>query len=253
MKKALVSVATILVLTACNDSNSPAAADDTPEPTATPLPTGLPDPSASPLPTATPAPTPLPDFGEKGACLVPADAQSTVSSAAGAGCISCTVTTPEAVVSGSLEDSALMAATLSVLPAGGQSDLSLLVELPETVQPDQFGDDFTKPDAPGFVVSFPDPALAAAAVLPEVLFVFLMDGSVVDSVSSGFGFGDSIALGTLLQNINNAQVFLTLDEPSAAYNALRISLTGTVLNTLIEVNVHEACISGVAGSISGDF
>ena len=75
---------------------------------------------------------------------------------------------------------------------------------------------------------------------------------MVESSAYGFGFGDGFALGSVLQEINNAEVYLPVTA-TQSYDAIRLSLTGTVLNTLLDVDVVAACVDGVGGSISGDF
>lgn len=262
MKKVIGLAILALTISACDDSDS-SSADATPSPTPTPTPGTSPEPSASP--TATPTPTPDPDYGEKGACLVPVSTTATTTVATGMGCVVCDVSEPDAVVTASQEDVATMSATLSVLPAGGESDVSLEVALGSTFDPtmpqseevtDELGnvtqEAVPAPDSPGFVVSFPDPSILSAGVLPELLVETLSGGEVVESSSYGFGFGDGFALGTLLLDINNAEVYLPVTA-TQSYDAIRLSLTGTVLSTLLDVNLHAACVTGVGGSISGDF
>lgn len=266
MKKVIGLAILALTISACDDSDS-SSSDATPSPSptpdTTPAPTTSPDPSASP--TATPTPTPDPDYGEKGACLVPVDTDATTSVATGMGCVACGVSEPDAVVTASLEDVATMSATLSLFPVGGESDVALEVALGKTLDPtmvlseevtDEQGvvtqEAVPAPNSPGFVVSFPDPSILSAGVLPELLIETLSGGEVLESSSYGFGFGDGFALGTLLLDINNAEVYLPVTA-TQSYDAIRLSLTGTVLNTLLDVDVHAACVNGVGGSISGDF
>lgn len=266
MKKVIGLAVLALTISACDDSDS-SSSDATPTPTptpgASPEPTASPDPSASP--TATPSPTPTPDYGEKGACLTPVNTDATTAVATGMGCVACGVSEPDAVVTASLEDVATMSATLSLLPAGGESDVALEVALGSTLDPtkplseavtDEQGNVIEEavaaPDAPGFVISFPDPSILAAGVLPELVVETLSGGEVVESSAYGFGFGDGFALGSVLQEINNAEVYLPVTA-TQSYDAIRLSLTGTVLNTLLDVDVVAACVDGVGGSISGDF
>ncbi len=268
MKKIIGLAVLALTVSACDDSDSSSSAAS-PSPTPTPTATPGASPSPSPDPSASPSPTPTPDFGEKGACLVPVSPAATTSVATGMGCVACGVSNPGAVTTLVQDDQATMSATLSILPAAGQSDVSLevslLLEQDPTVIPmseeetDENGNVTQEampigpaPDSPGFVVSFPDPSILSAGVLPELLIETLSEGEVVESSSFGFGFGDGFALGSILQDINNAQVYLPV-QATLKYDAIRLSLTGTVLNTLLDVNVHAACINGVGGSISGDF
>lgn len=269
MKKVIGLAVLALAISACDDSDSSSSAAS-PSPTPTATPGTSPSPSPSPDPSATPTPTPTPtDYGEKGACLVPVSPTATTAVATGMGCLNCSVSEPGAVTTLNQDDAATMSAFLSLLPVGGQSDVSLRVNLALEQDPnvipmteeelDDEGNVVTPsvplgpaPNTPGFVVSFPDPTIIAAGILPELLIETLKGDEVVENAAFGFGFGDGFALGSVLQEINNAEVYLPV-QATQPYDAIRLSLTGTVLNLLIDVNVHDACINGVGGSISGDF
>lgn len=203
----------------------------------------------------------LPDFGNKGACLAPVDPDlATVATETGAGCISCSVDAADAVLAPSEEESATLTAFVQA-PLAADSGVSVVVTLPEVADPavTPEGDDPTAPledrlfapSMPGFSVSFPD-AAAAVGVLPDLTVETLLGGTVVDSVFYAFGFFDSIAVGTFLQDINNAVVYLPV-AATAPYDSMRLTLSGVAANVQLSVNAHNACTFGVGGSISGDF
>lgn len=212
-------------------------------------------------PTAAARVDELPDFGNKGACLTPVDpALATVATETGAGCISCSVEGAEAVLAPSEEEAAALTAFVQA-PLAADSGVSVVVSLPEVADPavtPAGGDPDAPleerqfpPSMPGFTVSFPD-AAAAAGVLPDLTVETLLAGSVVDTTFYAFGFFDSIAVGTFLQDINNATVYLPV-EATAPYDAMRLTLSGVAANVMLSVNAHNACTFGVGGSISGDF
>lgn len=165
----------------------------------------------------------------------------------GAGCVGCTVTMPEAVLSGSTDgDPAIISSSLAVLPVGGVSSVGIRVDLNGQQTPTNRN--------PGFAVSFPDVSALSVGALPDLSIETLLDGVVQDSQSYPFGIvGDSVAIAGLnLLDVNNAIVFLGV-ETSQPYDALRITLGGVAANALIDINVHQAYLDGVSGSVSGDF
>lgn len=207
----------------------------------------------------------LPDFGNKGACLAPVDASfATTSVEVGAACPGCTIDNPDGVLNPDLADAAALYAFLAALPVGGAADLSLSVNLGQVLDPSvvpQPEEDLAEgeeapllfaPEAPGFTVSFPDVAAVSAGVLPDLTVETLLNGEVVDTTFYGFGFFDSLAVASFLQDINNAEVYLPV-AATAPYDAIRLSLTGIVANLSLNLNAHAACTFGVGGSISGDF
>ena len=281
MNKALLLLATLLGVSACGDSSpsrsgqvnndlggsspppssSPAptaspTASATPQATVAPTsaPTASPVVSASPPPSPNPVPTPLPEFGDKGACLVPVSPTTQATVDTGPACLVCNVTNAEAVTSANPDDVAEVTVSLGVIPQGGFADLALTVALEAEQDPTLEPADSASPlpDKPGFLVSFPDPNLLTLGVAPVLTVDALKDGESVATDSYGFGFFDALAVGLIGLDINNAQVYLptTAGQP---YDSVRLSVTGGLATALLNLNVHAACIAGVGGSISGDF
>lgn len=231
-------------------------------PSATPIPTGSPNPSvtpapsASPDPSATPAPTPTPGLAGRVDSGVPAG--STVVVEPGSTCLVCTVSNETAVLDPDWENFATASLQVGALAAiGGLGELVVTVNLPQSIDPTvavpAANGGTTLPDNAGFVVSFPDSTLASLSVLPTIEIAVLLDGEVVGDVTSyGYGFFESLALGTVLQDINNARVYLG-NEASGPYNAIRLTFTASIADLLLNINLHQVAIAGVAGSIAGDF
>lgn len=172
---------------------------------------------------------------------------ATATSDIGPGCLVCSVDNPENVLSGSQQQQALISAMLGILPAGGLSSAGIVVDLNSTQNPSNRN--------PGFDVSFPAPStLLNAGVLPDLTISTLLDGDEVSSTTYAFGIlansvGVSLA-GVLIPN--DAIVFLGT-ETNEPYNQLRIDLTGIAGNVILDINVHQAYLDGISGSIDGDF
>lgn len=246
-----------LLLTACGgDSNdNSSAADDTVTDAA-----DTPDQAAEP----TPAPTPTPPPGQAGQLNLglPTAGSPEVTVTTGPGCLLCNVETPEAVIDGNTDSSALAALNVALLGGGLDSAVSITVDLGTSVDPtvalpldpeDELSATLN-PDQPGFVISFPDVQLVSLSVLPTVTIEALKDGEVVGTPGSyGYGFFEFLALGIVGFDINNAQVFLSVEGVDTDYDALRISFSSALIDLLINVNVHEVGIHGFTGSIAGEF
>jgi hypothetical protein len=247
-----------LFLTACGGDS-----DDTPS-TATDTVTDSADQPNNQAAEPTPAPTPTPPPGQAGQLNlgVPTDASPEVTVTTGPGCLLCNVDTPEAVIDGNTDSSALAALNVALLGGGLDSAVSITVDLGTTVDPtvalpldpeDELSATLN-PDQPGFVISFPDVQLVSLSVLPTITIEALSGGEVVGTPASyGYGFFEFLALGIVGFDINNAQVFLSVEDVDTEYDALRISFTSALVDLLINVNVHEVGIHGFNGSIAGDF
>lgn len=222
-----------------------------PSPSATPTMAPSATPSPSVAPTATPTPTPTP--GEAGRLDQPVPGGSTVTVTAELNCLECDVPESERnlIIDGDQNSFATATVSLGLLTGlVSDAELAVTVNLPTPITPTLAKN--SAPERPGFLVSFPDVTLLSLALLPELEVRTLLDGDEVDSRVYGFGFFNSIALGTILQDINNAAVYLPVDA-TGPYNAVQLRLRSTIANALLSVNIHEAGLAGVGGSISGDF
>lgn len=186
---------------------------------------------------------------------------ASITQGAGPGCLVCSVDNLDAILDGDPEKFGTAHLSLSVLGAGAESDLNLTVKLNQVVDPSvqlpldpaDANSNLVAANAPGFAVSFPDIELASLSLLPTIGIETLKDGEVVnDPQYYPFGIGEFLALGVLAVDINNAHVYLgtAADE---AYDAIRLSMNGSALDLLINVNIHQVGLYGKSGSIEGDF
>lgn len=209
--------------------------------------------------TTAPAPTPPP--GNAGQINLIVDSElATATWAAGAGCLACNVNNPEGVLDPNPENFATMTVNLATLGAGIDSSLGLSVNFARTVYPSvEVPLDANDPESavlpanmPGFVVSFPDVQVASASVSPLITIEALAGEEVVAETTYAFGLGDSLAVGLVFVDINNAAVYLGT-EANAPYDSIRISMSGVLADALINLDVLQAGLHGFSGSVSGDF
>lgn len=113
--------------------------------------------------------------------------------------------------------------------------------------------DLSLPDSPGYVISFPDPNLLSASVLPVIRISVLNGDQIVGEVKEyQWGVLDLIGLGiAALTDINNARVYLNTIA-AGPYDKIRISFGRSLLDLLINIDVHNVGFNGVAGTISGN-
>lgn len=159
-------------------------------------------------------------------------------------CVACSVTDVDNVLTPAFDDFAVVTANvgaLDALPVG--SNIGIDVAYPQLR---------TANNNPGFIVSFPDADLLALGVAPDLTVSTVPGGEVLESASYGFGFFDTIALDTPLQDINNAHVIIGV-AATQDYDGIRFKLTNLVANALLSIDVFGACGDGIKGSISGDF
>ncbi len=254
------AVSTTPAPTGVNATPTPTAApgvSPTPAVSSTPVatPTTAPAPSATPSPSASPAPTPTPGLAGRVDLSVPAGSSVVVT--AGQTCILCDVTNKDSVLDPDWANFATASLQVGLLAAGGFGDLTVQVNLPQVIDPSvplpNASGGTTLPSNAGFVVSFPDPSLLSLSVLPSIEIAVLNGDAVVGDVASyGYGFFESLALGSVVQDINNARVYLGT-AATGPYDAIRLTFTASLADVLLNVNLHQAAIAGVPGSIAGDF
>lgn len=202
------------------------------------------------------------DAGAAGRVELLVDAtNATISQSAGPGCLVCSVDNVDGVLDVDPEQFATAHLSLGLLGAGIDSDLSVTVELGTTVDPalevalDPMDEnsEMVSPSTPGFVISFPDVTLVSLSLLPSIGIETLKDGEVVnDPQYYAFGIAEFLALGIVGIDINNARVFLGAPA-SEPYDAIRLSLSGAVVDLLMNLNIHQVGLNGQIGSIEGDF
>lgn len=252
----------------------------TPAPTVTPsaTPTGTPsstptatptaEPTAPPtvIPTAEPTPTP----GKAGALYlkVPQEGASVDVAVSQFSCLAgfgCGVGNEEAILdpdSGNFADVNLYLSLLGTLVEFAEQEaITITVNLPTTVDPsigipidpNNAESVVLRPESPGFVISFPDPALLSLSVLPEVrISLFNGDEMVGEATQYPWGLLDLIGLGIVaLTDINNTPVYLSTTA-TAPYDKIRISFAGALLDLFVQINVHNVGLNGAPGVISGD-
>ena len=253
--------ASTLGLSACNSDKNDSRAEATPTPAPSASPSPAPTATPTPTPAPTPAPAPTPPPGEAGQLNAPVPVGATIESNAGFGCPACSVSNLEAILDPDPDNFATASVNVALLGTGGQSDLDVIVTLPSPLDPaaelplnpnDPSSPVFAR-DEPGYVISFPDPTLLTLSLAPTIELTTLLDGVVVDGPEFyGFGFFDSLALGTPLQDINNARVFLGVPA-TAPYDAVRLAIYGAAADLLLNIDIHQVGVDGFTGSVSGDF
>lgn len=238
------------------------ATTPSPTPTAGPgtgptlVPTTSPAPTATPLPTAspTPEPTPTPGLAGRVDSGVPEGASVLVN--LGDSCLSCDVVNKDNVLIADWEQFATAQLQVGLLAAGGFGEITVTVNLAQPIDPaleiTSPAGNAVLPDLAGFVVSFEDSPFITLSVLPTIEIAVLNGGTVVGDVRNyGFGLFDLIGIGTLFGETNNARVYLGT-EATAPYDAIRLTLTASVADLLLGINLHQVAVAGVTGSISGD-
>lgn len=234
-------------------------------PSVAPSPTTAVSPTPTTGPTTEPSPTPTPGAAGQVDLLAPTNG-GTVETSSGFSCVVCDVSNAVGALSTDPEDFATAMLSVGLLSAlenegTGSDELTLTVRLPLTLDPaTPFPLDAQNPSAggihpdhAGFVVSFPDSALISLSLLPTISISVLNDNEVVGGPTSyGYGFFEFLALDSPAQDINNARVFLGADA-DAPYNAIRIAFTASVVDALLNINVHQTVAAGTSGSIEGDF
>ncbi len=245
-----IASAAVLSSACSEDSNKNSRADD-----------------PTPTPTVAPAPTAPPAEVEKGQVNILLTANSaTASSAAGTGCVSCGVENLDAILDADPDNFATANLDVALLNAlGSQVDMGAQLQVsaklanavdPGVPLPLDANDPFSAelpPSKPGFVISFPDVSSLTVSLFPTVDIEVLREGEVVGGPQSyGFGFFDAIVVATPLQDINNARVYLGVDA-NEPYDEIRLTLSGSVADLFIPLNIHQTALHGFAGSIAGDF
>jgi len=192
---------------------------------------------------------------------------ATASSSSGTGCVICGVTNLDAILDPNPDNFATANVDVALLNALGEqvdmgAELIVSASLNSLVDPTvEAPIDPTDPTSPllarsqpGFVISFPDVNLLALSVMPTISISTLREGAVVGGPRDyGFGVFDFLAAATVLQDINNAQVFVGVDAGDEPYDEIRFTVSGTIVDVFVPINIHQTALHGFPGSISGDF
>jgi len=219
-------------------------------PSASPAPTISPEPSATP----TPEPTPTPGLAGRVDSGVPEGASVVVD--LGANCLACSVENKDNILLADWDQFATAQLQVGLLDIVGLDEVMVTVNLAQPIDPAVAITTPTGgsvlPNLAGFVISFVDSPLVTLSVLPTIEIATLNAGTVVGDVDTyGFGLFDIIGIGTLFGETNNARVYLGTDA-TAPYDAIRLTLTASVADLLLGINLHQVAVAGVTGSISGE-